>query len=67
MANEQRQFLRVDSHNDHRLAMASAVLALKMPGIELKRSEAVSKTCPDFWQRWEALLGVLISDKPQVQ
>lgn len=48
----------VNSHGDHRLAMALAVLALKRPGVVLQDSEVVSKTCPDFWQRWHDLLGV---------
>lgn len=46
----------VSSHDDHRIAMALSVLALKVPHVELTGEKAVNKTCPDFFQRWANLL-----------
>jgi len=37
------------SHNDHRIAMAMAVLATKVGGT-VEGAEAVSKSMPEFWQ-----------------
>ena len=40
----------VDSHNDHRIAMALAVTGLNIPGgITIQRSEAVEKSYPEFF------------------
>ena len=50
----------VDSHEDHRIAMALAVLALKTKGVQLTRSTAVTKTCPDFFQRWLKVLNICV-------
>ncbi len=38
----------IDTYNDHRMAMAFAPLALKIP-IQINASEVVSKSYPDFW------------------
>lgn len=38
-----------DSHNDHRIAMSLAPLALKIGAVEIKNAEAVSKSYPNFW------------------
>jgi len=46
----------VFSHHDHRVAMSLAILALKTPGIQLEHPSCVAKTCPDFFERIEALL-----------
>jgi len=46
----------VDSHHDHRLAMAFAVIGLRVPGIEIQHAECVSKTCPAFYSLWEKLV-----------
>ncbi len=40
---------KIDPHNDHRIAMACAVAALKAEGVtKVKRIEAVNKSYPDF-------------------
>lgn len=40
----------VDSHNDHRIAMACAVAALKAAGpVTITHAEAVTKSYPAFW------------------
>jgi 3-phosphoshikimate 1-carboxyvinyltransferase len=52
-----RRAARVDSYADHRMVMAAAVLGLAVPGVEVADPGAVTKTLPDFRERWEALLG----------
>ncbi len=43
-----RSNCKIATYNDHRMAMAFAPLALKVP-IEIENSEVVSKSYPDFW------------------
>lgn len=50
----------IDTYNDHRMAMAFAPLALKIP-IEIKDTEVVSKSYPDFWSDLKAI-GFQISE-----
>jgi 3-phosphoshikimate 1-carboxyvinyltransferase len=45
------------TYDDHRLAMAAAVLGLVVPGVVVENVETVGKTMPDFVQRWTAMLG----------
>jgi 3-phosphoshikimate 1-carboxyvinyltransferase len=40
---------RVETYDDHRMAMAFALLTLVEPGIEIDRPEVVAKTFPGFW------------------
>jgi 3-phosphoshikimate 1-carboxyvinyltransferase len=43
--------------DDHRVAMAAAVLALALPGgCTLDTPEVVSKSYPRFWDDWTALV-----------
>lgn len=44
----------VDSHGDHRIAMALAPAAIYEPGLILRGAEAVSKSYPDFWRQLDA-------------
>jgi 3-phosphoshikimate 1-carboxyvinyltransferase len=39
----------IDSCNDHRIAMAFAILGMKTGGIIINKAECVSKTFPGFW------------------
>ena len=39
----------IDSCNDHRIAMAFAILGMKTGGITIDNAECVSKTFPGFW------------------
>ena len=39
-----------DSHNDHRIAMALAPLAMKIGAIEINNADVVSKSYPNFWE-----------------
>ncbi len=46
---------QIDTYNDHRMAMAFAIAALRLPDIQIRHPEVVSKTFPTFW---EVLQGV---------
>jgi 3-phosphoshikimate 1-carboxyvinyltransferase len=48
---------RLDSYADHRMVMAAAVLGLAIDGVEVTGPDAVTKTLPDFVERWAGLLG----------
>ena len=39
----------VDARNDHRVAMAFAILGLQVPGVAIDGADSVSKTFPDFF------------------
>ena len=49
----------LDSHNDHRIAMALSVLCTRTGG-EIRCAEAVRKSFPDYWERLRSL-GIDIS------
>lgn len=40
---------RVETHHDHRLAMAFGVLGARVPGVVVADPEVVSKSWPGFW------------------
>jgi 3-phosphoshikimate 1-carboxyvinyltransferase len=44
-----------DPRNDHRMAFAAAVGALRHPG-DLQDPHCVAKTFPEFWNRWHQML-----------
>lgn len=46
---------RLETHHDHRLAMAFGVLGLAVEGIEVNDADVVSKSWPDFWDALDAL------------
>lgn len=46
----------LQAHDDHRLAMAWAVLGLVVDGITVDDIATTSKTMPDFVERWSAML-----------
>jgi 3-phosphoshikimate 1-carboxyvinyltransferase len=49
--------VRWDSHDDHRMVMAAAVLGLALPGgLRVGNAATVGKTFPDFTRRWSAML-----------
>jgi 3-phosphoshikimate 1-carboxyvinyltransferase len=52
-----RRAARLDSYADHRMVMAAAVLGLAIDGVEVTGPGAVTKTLPDFVERWAGLLG----------
>ena len=48
----------VNSHNDHRIAMAAAIAATTATGqIKITNAECVSKSYPAFWEHFAALGG----------
>lgn len=54
----------LDSFNDHRIAMASAVAASRAEGsLALTTAEAVRKSYPDFYDRMIALGGIAAEEK----
>jgi 3-phosphoshikimate 1-carboxyvinyltransferase len=48
--------VRIDSHDDHRIAMSMALVGLRRPGIEIASPEVVGKSYPEFWTDLESLL-----------
>ncbi len=40
---------RLDTHDDHRLAMAFGLVGLRVPGVEIDDRDVVSKSWPGFW------------------
>ena len=46
--------VKIATYNDHRMAMAFAPLAIKVP-IIIENAEVVSKSYPDFWSDLKAL------------
>jgi len=52
--------VKIATYNDHRMAMAFAPLALKVP-IIIENAEVVSKSYPDFWQDLKSI-GFQISE-----
>jgi 3-phosphoshikimate 1-carboxyvinyltransferase len=48
---------RINTYNDHRMAMSFAVAGLKTPGIFIENEKCVSKSFPDFWEVFESLYG----------
>lgn len=40
-----------DTHNDHRIAMALAAVAVYIPGIVIRDAEVVCKSYPGFWDQ----------------
>jgi 3-phosphoshikimate 1-carboxyvinyltransferase len=46
---------RVDTHDDHRVAMSFAVLGLRVPGVVIGDPACVGKTCPPFFELWKLL------------
>ncbi|UVI28983.1 3-phosphoshikimate 1-carboxyvinyltransferase [Paenibacillus spongiae] len=45
----------LDPHDDHRMAMALSLIGAKIPGVRIADPGCVSKTCPDYWERLDAL------------
>ncbi|MCQ6559319.1 3-phosphoshikimate 1-carboxyvinyltransferase [Paenibacillus mendelii] len=46
---------RLNPHDDHRMAMALSLIGAKTDGIRIADPGCVSKTCPDYWERLDAL------------
>jgi 3-phosphoshikimate 1-carboxyvinyltransferase len=48
---------RIETHHDHRLAMAVALAGLVVPGVEIEDPDVVSKSWPRYWEALDALGG----------
>lgn len=46
-----------ETYADHRMVHAAALLGLRNPGLGVSDLECVSKTMPDFPERWSGLIG----------
>jgi len=46
---------KIETYNDHRMAMSFAVVGLRAPGIAIRNPSCVSKTFPDFFRKLEKL------------
>ena len=51
--------IKFDSHNDHRVAMALAPLAMKIGAIEINNADVVSKSYPGFWEEFKKITPIL--------
>ena len=45
-----------DSHDDHRIAMSLAPLAMKIGAIEINNADVVSKSYPNFWYEFQKII-----------
>jgi 3-phosphoshikimate 1-carboxyvinyltransferase len=45
----------LDTHDDHRLAMAFALAGLRVPGVRIENPDCVRKSFPRFWNEFERL------------
>ena len=50
------QSAEVESYNDHRIAMSLALLGLKQDGVIINNAQAVSKTCPDYFEKMRMII-----------
>ena len=53
---EQLHGSELSTHDDHRLAMAWSLIALRVPGIVINEPEVVSKSWPEWWDVRSSLL-----------
>ena len=58
MTTELSKINKFDSHNDHRIAMALAPLAMKIGAIEIDNAEVVSKSYPGFWREFQKIIPI---------
>jgi 3-phosphoshikimate 1-carboxyvinyltransferase len=46
---------RVATHDDHRMAMAAALIGLRVPGVEVENPGCVVKSFPSFWEEFDGI------------
>ncbi len=49
--------VRCESYDDHRIAMAMALVGLRRPGVSIADPQVVAKSYPHFWKDLDTLLG----------
>ena len=47
---------RIETAGDHRIAMAFALVGLRVPGLSVDNAVCVDKSNPEFWAAWQSLL-----------
>lgn len=52
----------IDTHGDHRLAMAFAPAAVRFPGLIIRDAEVVTKSYPSYWRHLEQVGFEIIRD-----
>jgi 3-phosphoshikimate 1-carboxyvinyltransferase len=57
------QTARVETYDDHRMAMSFAITGLKSPGVTILDPGCVAKTFPDFFERLGKLCGMAQKEK----
>jgi 3-phosphoshikimate 1-carboxyvinyltransferase len=57
MMKGQKSPVIINSHNDHRIAMAFGVLGAVTGNLSIQNAECVNKTYPDFWQALKSIGG----------
>ena len=50
------------TYDDHRMAMAAAVLGLRVPGVIIENVETTDKTLPGFAKRWTRMVDGSVDD-----
>ena len=53
--SEQHKIAILDTHDDHRMAMSLALIAIKVPELQIRDPEVVAKSFPDYWQYLQQL------------
>ena len=67
MTTELAKINKFDSHDDHRIAMALAPLAMKIGAIEIDNADVVSKSYPNFWKEFQKIIPNLLLIHPQCE
>lgn len=49
------QKANIETYGDHRMAMAFAVVKLKVPELKMRNLKVVSKSFPDFWNKFNLI------------
>jgi len=52
----------LDTYDDHRMAMSLSLAGLNIPGITIQNPECVTKTFPDFYDRFLPLLNLDVNE-----
>ncbi len=52
----------IHTYDDHRIAMSLAVAGLRIPGLDFEDRSVVTKSFPDFWERWSKFTKELAKD-----
>jgi 3-phosphoshikimate 1-carboxyvinyltransferase len=50
--------IKIETYDDHRMAMSFAILGTKVPNLDIQNPECVEKTYPRFWQELARLNGL---------